>query len=85
VESEIKYEGYIIRANAEIEAMKEGENIKLSKETDYDSVPGLSSEAKEKLSFVRPENLGQASRVSGITPSDASVLAIHARKNRSFT
>jgi tRNA uridine 5-carboxymethylaminomethyl modification enzyme len=85
VESEIKYEGYIMRANAEIEAMGEGEKIKLSKETDYDSIPGLSNEAKEKLSFVRPENLGQASRVSGITPSDASVLAIHARKNQSFT
>jgi len=81
VESEIKYEGYINRANAEIQSMKEKDNIRLPKDTDYNSIPGLSNEAKEKLTFVRPESLGQAMRVSGITPSDASVLAIYIRKN----
>jgi tRNA uridine 5-carboxymethylaminomethyl modification enzyme len=47
---------------------------------DYSKVPGLSKEAEEKLSLVRPENLGQAMRVSGITPSDVSVLSIHLLK-----
>jgi len=81
VESEIKYEGYIKRCLVEIRTLQKNEKIKLSSSLDYGTVPGLSSESIEKLSAIRPQNLGQAMRISGVTPSDISVLAINARKN----
>ena len=80
VESEIKYEGYIERHINEIKQLKKNSLVSISKSVDYSKVPGLSKEAEEKLSLVRPENLGQAMRVSGITPSDVSVLSIHLLK-----
>ncbi len=85
IETEIKYEGYVKRSMREIRSVKKKENIKLSKNTKYDEISGLSSEAIEKLSFVRPQNLGQAMRISGITPSDISVLSVYLSKNKSFT
>ena len=51
----------------------------------YGDVSGLSSEAKEKLSSIRPQNLGQAMRISGITPADISVLSVYLSKNKGFT
>ena len=80
VESEIKYEGYIKRSLVEIESMKKSEGVVLAQNKDYASIPGLSSEAVEKLSKIKPENLGQAMRISGIKPSDISVLTISLRK-----
>ena len=80
VESKIKYEGYIERHINEIKQLKKNSLVSISKSVDYSKVPGLSKEAEEKLSLVRPENLGQAMRVSGITPSDVSVLSIHLLK-----
>ncbi len=80
VESEIKYRGYIDRHIKEIRSMKKSQSVSISKDIDYFSIPGLSKEAIEKLSFVRPENMGQAMRVSGITPTDMSVLGIHLSK-----
>ena len=80
VESEIKYEGYIDRHINEIKQLKKNSLVSISKSVDYSRVPGLSKEAEEKLSLVKPENLGQAMRVSGITPSDVSVLSIHLLK-----
>ena len=77
VETEIKYEGYIKRHLKEIEKVAKNEGLKLPKLVDYSAMLGLSSEAKEKLSFVNPETLGQALRVSGITPSDVSVLLVN--------
>ncbi len=85
IETEIKYEGYVKRSMREIKSIKKKENIKISKSTKYGEVPGLSSEAIEKLSFVRPQNLGQAMRISGITPADISVLSVYLSKNKSFT
>ncbi len=85
IETEIKYEGYVKRSMREIRSVKKKENIKLSKNTKYDEISGLSSEAIEKLSFVRPQNLGQAMRISGITPADISVLSVYLSKNKSFT
>ena len=76
VESEIKYEGYVNRHLGEIKKSKRNENLTLPKDVNFIKIPGLSNEAKEKLSFVRPETLGQAMRVSGIKPSDISVLLI---------
>ena len=77
VEAEIKYEGYIKRHLKEIEVVAKNENLKLPKSIDYSTILGLSNEAKEKLGFVNPETLGQALRVSGITPSDVSVLLVN--------
>jgi len=77
VETEIKYEGYIKRHLKEIEKVAKNEGLKLPKQVDYSAMLGLSNEAKEKLSFVNPETLGQALRVSGITPSDVSVLLVN--------
>tara|TARA_A100001011_G_scaffold396609_1_gene494910 strand:+ start:3073 stop:4923 length:1851 start_codon:yes stop_codon:yes gene_type:complete len=77
VEAEIKYEGYIKRHLKEINKVAKNENLKLPECINYSKILGLSNEAKEKLSFVNPETLGQALRVSGITPSDASVLLVN--------
>ena len=57
--------------------MSEGENLLIDNSLDYISISGLSTEAKEKLSTVRPQTLGQASRVSGVSPSDITVLMIY--------
>jgi len=76
VESDIKYEGYIKRHLSDIEKMKKNENLQLNTNTNYAKFAGLSSEAIEKLSFIQPETLGQAMRVSGITPTDISVLLV---------
>ena len=76
VETEIKYEGYIKRQLAEIERFRHLERIRLPEDMDYQAVHGLSNELKEKLSAVRPASLGQASRISGITPAAISVLMV---------
>lgn len=76
VEVEVKYEGYIKRQKAQIEDMRRLENKKLPRKADYSTVTGLRLEAREKLQKVRPENIGQASRISGVSPADISVLLI---------
>ena len=80
LESDIKYEGYISRHQKEINRLLKKENQKIPKNFMYASVPGLSKEALEKLNLVKPENLGQASRVSGVTPADMSSLLIFLSK-----
>ena len=80
VETEIKYSGYIKRHLKEIEKMAHSENLPIGKGLDYLSISGLSSEAKEKLSVVKPQTLGQASRVSGVSPADVTVLMIYLDK-----
>ncbi len=79
VEIEIKYEGYIKRHLADIDRFKHLERIKLPDQFDYTAVHGLSNELKEKLSAVRPASLGQASRISGMTPAAISVLMVTLR------
>jgi len=74
--SQIKYAGYITRYQKEIEKMSSYDKIKIPKEIDFDSIANLSSEVKEKLNAVRPETLGQALRISGITPAAISHLEI---------
>jgi tRNA uridine 5-carboxymethylaminomethyl modification enzyme len=76
VEIEIKYEGYIKRQMTEIQRFKHLERIRLPEDFDYHGVHGLSNELKEKLSAVRPASLGQASRISGMTPAAISVLMV---------
>ncbi len=80
--TEARYDGYIARQKSEIERMSGLEAAGLPEALDYTSVEGLSSEVREKLSSVRPENLGQASRISGVTPAALSALAVHLKKRR---
>lgn len=76
VQIELKYEGYIKRQKADIAEMRRLENKKLPKDTDYGTITNLRLEAIEKLNRVKPENVGQASRISGVSPADISVLLI---------
>lgn len=76
VEIQLKYEGYIRRQLADIEEMRRVEGKALPRDIDYGKIKGLRLEAAEKLERVRPENLGQAGRVSGVSPADISVLMI---------
>lgn len=76
VEIQLKYEGYIRRQLADIEEMRRVEGKLLPKDIDYQAITGLRLEAAEKLTKVRPANLGQAGRVSGVSPADISVLMI---------
>ena len=80
VEVELKYSGYIKRQTAQIEEMKRLEVKKIDRDFDYSAVSGLRLEAVEKLAKIRPENIGQASRISGVSPADISVLLIHLEK-----
>ncbi|MBQ7598556.1 MAG: tRNA uridine-5-carboxymethylaminomethyl(34) synthesis enzyme MnmG [Clostridia bacterium] len=80
VEITIKYEGYIKRQEAQAQEMRRLEVKKLSADIDYTKITGLRMEAQEKLNKVKPQNLGQASRISGVSPADISVLMIHLRK-----
>ena len=77
VETDVKYEGYIKRHLSEIQKVAQSESLPIDKNTDYSAYSGLSSEAVEKLSLVKPETLGQACRISGVSPADASVLMIY--------
>jgi len=82
VEIAAKYEGYISRQLDDIEKLKRNESTKLPADMDYDSVKGLSNEVKQKLEDHRPETLGQASRLQGITPSAVSLLLVALKKHR---
>ncbi|MBL7081466.1 MAG: tRNA uridine-5-carboxymethylaminomethyl(34) synthesis enzyme MnmG [Candidatus Omnitrophica bacterium] len=84
IEIEVKYSGFIRRQLVEVEHFRNLEKIKISKDYDYSKIPGLSSEIKEKLSEFKPVNLGQASRISGITPAAISLLMIWLRKPSSI-
>ncbi len=77
IEVQIKYEGYIKRQLIIIEQVRRLEKKLLPKDTDYSKIDGLRLEAREKLNKVRPENIGQASRISGVSPADISVLVIY--------
>ena len=79
VEIMIKYEGYIKKQIEDAKKQIEYENIKLSEEIDYSKVPNLALEAREKLNKIKPTSIGQAMRISGVNPSDISVLMIYLR------
>ncbi len=82
VEISVKYAGYIDKQNDEVERAAYYENLKLPADLDYMQVSALSIEARQKLSKHKPETLGQASRISGITPAAISLLLIHLKKGR---
>jgi len=77
IEILIKYEGYLDKEYQMAEKLKKLENYKLSPEFDYHQIKSLSIESREKLSKMKPENIGQASRISGVSPSDISVLIVY--------
>ena len=77
VEIEAKYKGYISRQNQQIEKFKKMENLSLPTQFHYDSIPGLRKEAQQKLDLFRPVSLGQASRISGVSPADISILMVY--------
>ena len=81
VEIAVKYEGYITRQQAQIKEMRRLEKKLIPEGTDYESLTGLRLEAVEKLAKIRPRSVGQAARISGVTPADISVLLIHLSKN----
>jgi tRNA uridine 5-carboxymethylaminomethyl modification enzyme len=82
VEIQSKYAGYIVRQQAEISRQEHNENLDLPLDMDYTEVRGLSKEVQQKLNQHRPQTLGQASRISGITPAAASLLLVHLKKRR---
>jgi len=80
VEIQIKYEGYLMRQQEQIERFKRLENLKIPEDMDFQSIIGLSTEVKEKLSKMRPISIGQASRISGVTPAATSILIVNLKK-----
>jgi len=82
IEAEVKYAGYIQRQLAEVRGFKNLEKIKLSPALNYKKIPSLSLEISEKLSRLKPLNLGQASRISGVTPAAITILMVYLRKNQ---
>lgn len=77
VEIEIKYEGYIVRQKKQVEQYKKMDQKMIPKDIDYDAVPSLRLEARQKLKLFLPVSIGQASRISGVSPADISVLLIY--------
>jgi tRNA uridine 5-carboxymethylaminomethyl modification enzyme len=82
VEVEIKYQGYVQRQLEGVQRFQKMEQVRLPEDLDYSVISGLSREVREKLIRVRPRSLGQASRISGITPAALSLLAVHLKKRK---
>ncbi|MDD6310866.1 MAG: tRNA uridine-5-carboxymethylaminomethyl(34) synthesis enzyme MnmG [Firmicutes bacterium] len=82
MEVQIKYEGYIMKQQQQIEKFRRLEGRKLSPDIDYSQIEGLRIEARQKLNDMKPLSIGQASRISGVSPSDINVLMIWLEKNR---
>ncbi len=80
VEIQVKYEGYLIRQQEQIERFKRLENLRIPEDMDFQSIIGLSTEVREKLSQLRPISIGQATRISGITPAAISILIVNLKK-----
>ena len=85
VEIQAKYHGYIERQKEEIERNLENENARLPADIDYRTVRGLSIEVQQKLNQHRPETLGQAARISGVTPAAISILLVHLKRGFAST
>ena len=79
-ETDAKYEGYLARALEQIERAKKLEEKALPEDIDYMSIAGLRIEARQKLAKIRPLNLGQAGRISGVNPADIAVLMVYLKK-----
>ncbi|EOC99426.1 tRNA uridine-5-carboxymethylaminomethyl(34) synthesis enzyme MnmG [Caldisalinibacter kiritimatiensis] len=82
VEIQIKYDGYIKKQLKQIEQFKKMENKKLPKDIDYDAIKGLRLEARQKLNDIKPDSVGQASRISGVSPADINVLLVYLEQQK---
>jgi tRNA uridine 5-carboxymethylaminomethyl modification enzyme len=82
VETEIKYEGYIKKQLIQVEQFKKMEGQKLEPDIDYSQIKGMRLEAREKLNKIKPDSIGQASRISGVSPADISVLMVYLEQRR---
>ena len=82
VEIAIKYQGYIVRQQDEIEKLKRQENARLPADFDYRSIPGLSNELRQKLSDMQPDSIGRAARIPGVTPAAVSLLLVYLKKHQ---
>ena len=80
VEILIKYEGYLDRQAAEVERLRDLENRVIPPDFPFEAIPSLRNEARQKLAKVRPSTVGQATRISGVSPADVSLLLIGLRK-----
>ena len=80
VEIQVKYQGYIDRQNEEIDSRRDIETLKLPDDIDYNKVKGLSAEVQQKLNQHKPETVGQASRISGVTPAAVALLMVHLKR-----
>ena len=82
VEIMAKYEGYLIRQQKQIEQSLKQENTLIPEDIDFNEIKGLRKEAQQKLNDIKPLNVGQASRISGISPADISVLIVYLKTNK---
>ena len=82
LEADFKYEGHIARQQQEVDRFKKQESALLPADIDYDSLQGFKAEARQRLATIRPRTLGQAARISGITPADVTLLMIYLEKRR---
>jgi tRNA uridine 5-carboxymethylaminomethyl modification enzyme len=83
LETEAKYEGYIRRHYDQLLKVECADTVSIPTELDYKAVPGLRNEARQKLMHIRPRSIGQAGRISGVTPSDVGILTIWLRRKYS--
>ena len=83
VEISLKYAGYIARQQRQVEEMRRLEHKALPPDLDYAALSGLRLEARQKLAAIRPLNLGQAGRISGVSPADVAALMIHLERDHS--
>ena len=85
VQIQLKYAGYLARQEKQVEAFRKEESRRLPENMDYESISGLRLEARQKLSQIRPVSIGQAGRISGVSPADIAVLLIYLEQNRNQT
>ena len=81
IQTAVKYAGYLERQQKEIERMRSWESRAIPGEFDYASIRAMSHEAREKLASIQPANVGQASRIPGVTPADLSILVVHLERD----
>lgn len=77
VEIQIKYDGYIRKSLQQVERMKKMEERRIPEDIDYHKITGMAKESRDNMSRIRPLNIGQAARISGVNPADISVLMIY--------
>ena len=82
VEIQVKYDGYIKMQEAQVEKFKKMEKKLLPEDMDYENIKGISLEARQKLNKHKPHSIGQASRISGVSPADISVLLVYLQTKR---